>query len=66
MDEFELVGCTGKEVFTDRHVARRAADRQPGRMVYRCQSCGLWHVGNEVHRRRKMNAKRRRIVQHVR
>jgi len=54
-ENFELIGCTGKQAFTDRHLARKAAERRHGRIAYRCQCCGLWHVANTVHRRRKMH-----------
>jgi len=63
MDEFSIVGCTGKEAFTDRHLAKRAADRRPGRVIYRCETCGLWHVANTTHRRRKMHKQGHRSFQ---
>jgi len=54
---FETVGCTGKQAFADRHLARRAAQRRHGRNIYRCETCGLWHVGSAdprlAHRRKQ-------------
>lgn len=38
--------CTGKEAFGDPTTARKAAQRRVGRVAYRCQFCGHWHVGS--------------------
>lgn len=41
----EAESCTGKEAFGDPTTARLAAQRRVGRVSYRCQYCGAWHVG---------------------
>jgi hypothetical protein len=36
-----LIACFGKETFTDRHLARKAAARRHGRCAYKCSICGF-------------------------
>jgi len=45
--------CRGKARFESPQVAWRAAQRQRGRMAYRCDHCGRWHVG-PARKRHKM------------
>lgn len=37
--------CQGKVGFISASIAMRAAKRRKGRVSYRCDFCGLWHVG---------------------
>lgn len=46
MAEYELTACHGKAAFISICLARKAAARRKGRNVYRCKSCGNWHVGS--------------------
>lgn len=60
MTENEAAGCEGKKEFTSATLAWRAACRQPGREAYRCNACGLWHVGRiNLMPKRKPRRKRR-------
>lgn len=60
-------GCTGKHGFPRRALAQKAADRLNGRhieghaSVYRCRSCGLFHVG--VGRALKTKDRRREVAE---
>lgn len=45
MEEKALAGCIGKEPFTERERANKAARRRGDRVSYKCQNCGMWHVG---------------------
>jgi ribosomal protein L32 len=47
-------GCGGKEVFDDYGVAHSVAKRmrrnnsRTSPHAYKCQACGLWHIGTHV------------------
>lgn len=45
------VGCAGKQRFESLQVARQAAGRKKGRLVYRCEVCHGYHVGDTGSRR---------------
>lgn len=39
-------GCTGKIPHKTKHSAARQAKHSNHGKAYRCNHCGLWHVGN--------------------
>lgn len=46
------VGCIGKVAFDSYGQVKAVLDRnqtksRPGRSVYRCGHCGLWHIGSD-------------------
>lgn len=43
--------CDGKVSFTNLVLAQTIAARKYGRSVYRCFSCGTWHVGHHQPRK---------------
>jgi len=59
-----LSSCAGKEAFTGRARADKAAKRKPNRTPYRCEHCRLWHVGmnppKHFDKRYRNNGKRKR------
>ena len=40
--------CTGKVRFESAVIGARAAKRRGGRISYRCESCGGFHVGTDT------------------
>lgn len=45
--------CAGKSAFREFAFANKIAQKSAGRndcgtTVYRCKSCGLWHIGNRI------------------
>lgn len=48
MSVFQRTACEGKVAFATWTLASKAAARRKGRMAYRCQFCGMFHVGNRA------------------
>lgn len=54
--------CEGKVAFRHQRVAKEAADRRTGRVVYRCRHCYHYHVGTPEPKPKKY-AKRKKLIQ---
>ncbi len=44
-ERFRLSSCEGKVAFKSAAVAKRAASRRGGRMIYKCRFCRYFHTG---------------------
>lgn len=58
----QMSSCEGKVPFDNRSIAREAAERKKGRIVYNCRYCGHWHVGGPIHKAKKFT-KRKKLIQ---
>jgi hypothetical protein len=46
--------CEGKVKFKKMGIAKDAAKRRTGRIVYRCKHCFHWHVGTPERKEKKL------------
>ena len=46
--------CDGKVPFKRMGLAKDAAKRRPGRIVYRCKHCFHWHVGTPERKEKRL------------
>jgi hypothetical protein len=53
--------CEGKVAFKRMGIAKDAAKRRTGRVIYRCKHCFHWHVGTPERREKKL-AKRDKLI----
>lgn len=58
----QMSSCEGKVSFDSRAIAREAAKRRHGRVVYNCRICGHYHVGMPDRREKKFT-KRKKLIQ---
>ena len=52
--------CLGKKSFDSVALAKQAAKRRKGRDVYRCNVCGMFHVGGNARSYRLVRNEKRK------